>query len=157
MNAPALRLLLRRDRLIFAAVLLVCVGSLASAQNSDRPANTAGPRLGASTQREAPAAGAPGPTKPADRLREGTRLTDELGVFQSSGDRVAFLPAGVNKDSYRVLENLALQRVGIALDEGRGQGQWLVSGIITEFRGANYLLLTKAVIPPQEKDAATGR
>jgi len=150
MIAPTFQLLRLRDRLIFSVILLACVGSPASAQNGDRPANAAAPRLGAPVQREAPAAAVPGPTKPADRLREGTRLTDELGVFQSSGDRVAFLPGGVNKDSYRVLENLALQRVGVALDEGRGQGQWLVSGIITEFRGANYLLITKAVIPPQE-------
>ena len=144
--------------LIVVAIFLAWISSLAIAQNSDPPANTAAPRLGASPQREAPpAVPSPGPAKPADRMREGTRLTDELGVFQLSGDRIAFLPGGVNKDSYRVLENLALQRISIALNDDRGQGQWLVSGIITEYRGANYLLITKVVIPAQQKDAVAGR
>ena len=144
--------------LIVVAIFLAWVSSPAIAQNSDAPANTAAPRLGASPQREAPpTAASPGPAKPADRMREGTRLTDELGVFQSSGDRIAFLPGGVNKDSYRVLENLALQRISSALNDDRGQGQWLVSGIITEYRGANYLLITKVVIPAQQKDAVAGR
>ena len=35
-------------------------------------------------------------------------------------------------------------------------GQWVVSGVITEFRGANYLLVTKAVIRLQEGETAPG-
>jgi hypothetical protein len=83
--------------------------------------------------------------KPADRLREGTRLVDVPGTFASIGaDRVTFSPAG-GRDSYRVLENLALQRVGQSLEENQGSRQWIVSGMITEYRGSNYLLVTKAV------------
>jgi hypothetical protein len=44
-----------------------------------------------------------------------------------------------------VLENLALERIVRILNETRGQRQWLVSGTITEYRGSNYLLISKAV------------
>jgi hypothetical protein len=82
--------------------------------------------------------------KTSERLREGTRLTDVKGTFQSvGGDSVSFSPEG--KDAFRVLENLALQRVSQVLDENKGARQWTVSGIITEYRQANYLLITKAV------------
>jgi hypothetical protein len=91
--------------------------------------------------------------KSAERKREGTRIVNELGTFQNLGDRLAFLPAGDN-ESYRVLENLALERVDRALDETRGQRQWVVSGVLTEFRGTNYLLITKAIIRLQEGDTA---
>jgi hypothetical protein len=56
-----------------------------------------------------------------------------------------------------VLENLALQRISQVLDENRGPRQWIVSGLITEYRGSNYLLVTKAVIQLQEGDSATSR
>jgi hypothetical protein len=96
------------------------------------------------------AAAAKGP----ERLREGTRLIDVPGAFQSIGaDRIAFSPTG-SKDSYRVLENQALERVGRALDENRGPRPWIVSGTITEYHGANYLLVTKAVEQLPEGDAA---
>lgn len=79
------------------------------------------------------------------RLREGSRLNDVAGHFDFAGDRIAFFPADSN-DSFRVLENLALERVSRILGEGRGQPEWSVSGVITEFRGVNYLLVTKAMI-----------
>jgi hypothetical protein len=92
-----------------------------------------------------------------DRLREGTRLFDVAGTFVSIGtDSVTFSPAG-SKDSYRVLENLNLQRISQQLDENRGTRQWVVSGLITEYRGANYLLVTKAVVQVQDGDSATQR
>lgn len=79
------------------------------------------------------------------RLREGSRLNDVAGQFDFAGDRIAFFPAE-SKDSFRVLENLALERVSRILSEGRSKPEWSVSGVITEFRGVNYLLVTKAVI-----------
>jgi len=97
---------------------------------------------------------APGKAKGTDRIREGTRLIDVVGAFQSvGGDSVTFSPGG-NKDSFRVLENLSLERVSRALDENRGARQWVVSGTITEYRGTNYLLLTKAVVQLHDGDAA---
>lgn len=83
--------------------------------------------------------------EPTTRLREGTKLTDVAGQFDFSGDRIAFFPAN-SKDSYRVLENLALERVSRILGESRNKPEWSVSGVVTEFRGVNYLLVTKAVI-----------
>jgi hypothetical protein len=80
-----------------------------------------------------------------DRQREGARLTDIHGRFELTGDRVTFFP-GAGRESYRLLENLALERVAQVISESRTRQEWMVSGTLTEFRGANYLLLTKAVI-----------
>jgi hypothetical protein len=80
-----------------------------------------------------------------ERQREGSRLTDVSGRFELAGDRIMFYPAG-GRESYRLLENLALERVGQVLTESRAKQEWTVSGTLTEFRGANYLLLSKAVI-----------
>jgi hypothetical protein len=55
-----------------------------------------------------------------------------------------------------VLENLQLERILRTLAESRAQRQCIVSGVITEFRGANYLLVTKAVIPLQDGESAGG-
>ena len=114
-------------------------------------------QVGASVPGEpaTPAIASMGTAKPAERLREGTRLIDEVGTFQNVGDRIAFVPG--DKDSYRVLENLQLQRIGQSLDGARGQQLWVVSGVITEFCGANYLLVTKASIQSQEGAAAGNR
>jgi hypothetical protein len=92
--------------------------------------------------------------KAAERLREGTKLVDVVGTFQSAGgDNISFSREG-GKDSLKVLENLQLQRVSTVLEENSGTRQWIVSGEITEFRGANYLLVKKAVVQLQDGDAA---
>jgi hypothetical protein len=125
--------------------MMAAVGSWAVAQNRE---------LTGSAANVSPAAGAAGHATPpavdrtnakaTERLREGTRLIDVRGSFQSIGDdNVSFTPE--DKDAFRVLENLALQRVCQVLDENKGARQWTVSGIITEYRQANYLLITKAV------------
>ena len=130
---------------LLAGMLVSC--GLALAQNAEPP-------------RVAPAgssyAGGPGVAgKGSERLREGTKLIDVTGTFQAAGaDSVSFLING-NKESYRVLQNLALQRVSFALEENRALRQWVISGTITEFRGSNYLLLTKAVIQLPEGEAAS--
>jgi hypothetical protein len=72
-------------------------------------------------------------------------LTDVAGEFQSTGDRILFQPRD-RKSGLLVLENLALERVARALEEIREPGLWSVSGTVTEFRGANYLLITRAVL-----------
>ncbi|MCL6508160.1 MAG: hypothetical protein K6T59_14180 [Bryobacteraceae bacterium] len=97
--------------------------------------------------------GATGGTR-GERLREGTRLVDVVGTFQPVGaDGISFSPRG-SKESYRVLENLALERIARALDESRGTRLWVVSGLITEYRGANYLLISKAVMQADESGTA---
>ena len=133
-----------------AGVLAVVIvaGSFATAQNADPL------RAPTMSGTAAPAVASSQATKAAERLREGTRLIDVTGSFQAVGaDSVSFLANG-NKDSYRVLENLALQRVSFSLEENRTLRQWTVSGTITEYRGANYLLLTKAVIQLPEGETA---
>ncbi len=89
--------------------------------------------------------------EPVHRLREGSMLTDQLGAFKSSGDRVVFHPAD-QEDSLQVLENLALERIWKMLDEARGR-QWCVNGMITEYRGRNYLLIERAVLRAQSAGA----
>jgi hypothetical protein len=103
-------------------------------------ANDSAPPAAAASSPAPPAA-----AKSAERLREGSKLTDVSGSFEFAGDRVAFVPDGSN-DSLRVLENLALERVSRLLTEGRGSRSWVVSGVLTEFRGANFLLVTKATV-----------
>ena len=91
----------------------------------------------------------------AKRLREGTRLIDVEGRFDTNGERWSFFRAD-GDESYKVLENLALERIHKVLEETRASDkpQWIVSGVMTEFGGANYLLVAKAVIKPQENAAA---
>jgi hypothetical protein len=109
----------------------------------------------------------PGAKAPASRQnhrsREGSLLTEERGSFELAGERVLFIPAG-SKDSYRVLENLALERVLREMEDAREQKTWAVSGQLTEFKGANYLLVTKSLLQlpgppgvlPQALPAAAG-
>lgn len=80
-----------------------------------------------------------------ERQREGTKLVDVAGRFEQAGDRITFQPGG-ERESFRMLENLALERVGQVLAESRVKHDWTISGVLTEYRGANYLLLQKAVI-----------
>jgi len=145
---------------IWVVLVLIAAGSLAVAQNRELTGSAANVPTGVPAASESPQTANPSAaavTKPTERLREGTRLIDVTGTFQSIGnDSVSFSP-GANKDSFRVLENLALERISRTLDENRGPRQWIVSGLITEYRGSNYLLVTKAVIQLQEGDSATGR
>ena len=83
--------------------------------------------------------------KAAQRAREGSLLTEESGSFEFVGERVVFVPAG-SRDSFRVLENLALERIVRELGDGRDQRNWIVSGQFTEYKGANYLLVVKSQI-----------
>jgi hypothetical protein len=101
---------------------------------------------------EEPAA-APVPASPADaqpekvtqRIREGTPLDDALGHFKMTGDRAMFY---LNDDSakYSCLENLNLERVTNQLADNPDVLEWAVSGTLTEYRGSNYLLLTRAIL-----------
>ena len=76
-------------------------------------------------------------------LREG-EIIEVIGKLELAGDRATFTPQ--NSDvSLRVLENLALERVIQVLSESRDERQWLVSGVVTEYRGGNYLLIHKAI------------
>jgi hypothetical protein len=80
---------------------------------------------------------------PLLRLREGESV-DLAGRIELSGDRAIFYPQD-SRVNLRVLENLALERIAEVLSESRGDRQWVITGVITEYRGANYILVTKAI------------
>ena len=94
------------------------------------------------------------PSEGGRRLREGTKLIEVEGRFEFTGDRMAFFRADA-EESYKVLENLALERINKVLEETRAneKPQWMISGIVTEYHGGNFLLVTKAVIKAQEAPA----
>jgi len=78
------------------------------------------------------------------RMREGAEFTG-YGFFRATGDRVTFYDDAGNV-RFRGLENLTLERIGRAIEETPTQVRWKVKGVITEFRGANFLLVTHAVM-----------
>lgn len=86
------------------------------------------------------------------RVREGTKLTDVVGSFQLTGDRYTFFPAESKDESFRVLENLALERIARVLGESRTEKKWVINGVITEFKEANHILITKAMIQLAPED-----
>ncbi|MCA9100595.1 MAG: hypothetical protein R3C10_10910 [Pirellulales bacterium] len=89
------------------------------------------------------------------RVREGTRFDEQSGTFTSVGERWAFTPAGTTAQLV-VLENLVLDRVSRVLGESAEPAVWSVSGRVTEYRGANYLLLDRAVVRQRGSIAGSG-
>ena len=79
------------------------------------------------------------------RLREGTLIEDQIGTFQITGDRATFYSAD-GQHRYVGLENLNLARIVGAVSDDPESREWSVSGTITEYRGSNYLLITRAVL-----------
>lgn len=79
------------------------------------------------------------------RLREGSLLTDQAGHFRTTGDRVVF-SASDGKMSMVCLENLNLERIARAITDNSEQLEWRVSGVLTEYGGANYLLVERAIL-----------
>ena len=77
------------------------------------------------------------------RLREGMKFVNRVGELRDAGGRVAFYPDGQTQ-SLPLLENLALERVSHDLDQTHRK--WSVTGIVTEYKGGNYLLLHRAVL-----------
>ena len=90
--------------------------------------------------------------QPERRLREGTEIKEQLGYFRPVGGRVTFFTAD-GKDRLVGLENLALERIAQQIDEELTPLQWSVDGRITEFRGANYLIVDRAVLAADAKSS----
>lgn len=82
-------------------------------------------------------------THNTQRLREGTILTDVIGRFKVSGDRAIFTITGTGR-SFGGLENLNLARVTNILRDDP-EADWSISGLVTEHRGLNFLLIQKAI------------
>ena len=81
------------------------------------------------------------------RIREGTALVEQPGVFQKAGDRMTFFTSDGQR-RFVVLENLQLERISRAVGDNLTPPQWTVSGLVTEFCGANYLFVDRAVLRP---------
>jgi hypothetical protein len=79
------------------------------------------------------------------RIREGTALVEQPGVFQKAGDRMTFFTSDGQR-RFVVLENLQLERISRAVGDNLTPPQWTVSGLVTEFCGANYLFVDRAVL-----------
>lgn len=79
----------------------------------------------------------------ANLRREGTQLREERGRFEFSGDRIAFITSET-KTRFLGLENLNLQRIAQISGGSAESLEWTVSGVITEFQGTNFLLVTRA-------------
>lgn len=109
-------------------------------------------------QRPAPSRDAVDPTaseQSLTRVREGAVL-DTSGYFKVTGDRALFTTAD-GTSRFTGLENLNLERIAIAVSESPDPLLWNVTGTVTEFRGTNYLLVTRALLkskPPTAKGAA---
>ena len=84
-------------------------------------------------------------TESRNLVREGTVLQSQHVVFQMSSNR-AILTTGNGSEKYTCLENQNLQRVTDVLRDNPTLTDWTVDFIVTEFRGANYALIQRAVL-----------
>ena len=148
-----------RDWHIVRLSLIVCLalGSHHLAHGDDDPTTTVGVRKvdaavdqGAPSTINAPAADAVSPPhieggQVNGRWREGSRLIDQTGSFKLIGEHVVFISSD-GKLKFDGLENLAVERIARTIGDSPDQLEWSISGLITEYRGANYLLVTQAVL-----------
>lgn len=90
----------------------------------------------------------------SERLREGTELKDVQGYFRFVEDRVVFFRS--NGDArYIGLENLNLERIVKEITNNPTQLEWNVFGTVTEYQGANYLLIRRAVLSRSNSDLSS--
>ncbi len=77
--------------------------------------------------------------------REGKSIQKLKGSIRVVQSRYIFFPQG---DSFRfvLLENLNLERIARAMAERTEETVWEIDAEITEFNGANYLLIDRAQI-----------
>jgi hypothetical protein len=95
-----------------------------------------------------------GATEAGQRIREGTAFTSQTGTFRLTGDRLTFYP-NAGQHSLGGLENLNLERIARAVAESAEPLEWSVSGIVTEYQGGNYLLVTRAVLKSRHQGSVS--
>ncbi|GAB5401832.1 MAG: hypothetical protein Aurels2KO_00630 [Aureliella sp.] len=84
-----------------------------------------------------------GAQMPQKLLREGTSIDNVLVTCRASGDSLLMeFPDFRRRMS--ALQNLASQRILKAVIEDAQDTAWVVSGKVTEFKGRNYLFITRA-------------
>jgi hypothetical protein len=108
--------------LLLAVAAAMGASSWLTADDSERPATT--------------------PVQKSQLRREGTELREEPGRFLAVGNRQTFVSAAGT--SYIALENLNLERVGKIVAASPDAVDWFITGTVTEYHGANYLLITRA-------------
>jgi hypothetical protein len=82
-------------------------------------------------------------TKGGRQYREGVILSKTTGSFSIEGQRVLFHDADGSK--LCCLENLMLQRVYEMSRDSDQEATWNVSGVISEYSGSYFLLVSEAV------------
>ena len=86
--------------------------------------------------------------EPGKLIREGSRIESKLMLVRSAGDNL-ILETEEDKQSFEALENLALERILQAVRADSGDKHWLVTGLATEYRGRNFLLLERVSRAPR--------
>lgn len=136
--------------LVWLLVVLGMAGSAAGAGAAKKPVQSiqSPTFLGPDAATDPKLTNSPATSNTVTRLREGEKIVDAVGEFQKSGERFTFSLQD-NKTTIRVLENLSLERVARAIEDDPTSRLWTTSGVITEFKGENYLLITRAVLKPR--------
>jgi hypothetical protein len=79
-------------------------------------------------------------------IREGGEIVSQIGYFQPAGSRLTFVSAD-SKSRFVALENQNLERVAQAVAQN-GQLQWIISGTLSQYRGENFILLSRVELEP---------
>jgi hypothetical protein len=80
--------------------------------------------------------------QPVKLIREGTRIDDRPAVCRFNGERLSVELDG-QENAILALENLAAQRILVAVRDDPNDNRWLLNGTITEFLGSNYVMLER--------------
>ncbi len=83
------------------------------------------------------------------RIREGTTLKDKRVFFRQTGIRTTMYTVDEN-DRFTCLENLNLQRILAAIEEKPERSIWKIDATFTEFMNENYVLITRAIVAPDD-------
>ena len=84
-------------------------------------------------------------SKTDHQIREGTEISEKTGYFRMTGDRVTFFTDD-GKARLIGLENLNLERVARMIADNPDPLEWTVTGTVTEYRGANFLFVRRAIL-----------
>lgn len=80
-------------------------------------------------------------------------------VVESKVDNDVTLTTSTSADEgprrFRLLENLALQRVVDSITQDSSDVRWTITGVLTEFEGENWLLLATVLRAPSNISATS--
>ena len=143
-------------RLFIQLVLLVLLGvgfsvttvslSMAESATSQPTIQEAAPKTVATAAAAPVHVPSPVTQPPVGRtLRERSRLLDRQGTVVRTGTRLQFAPAD-GLPPMTLLENRMLERVEQLLRHANRSPELQISGLVTEYHGRNYLLLTRVYV-----------